>query len=205
MGMTSSASRRAFADEGFGTDGPALDLVNSEQWDGFGRRTDHLDDPDWLADFRARYGWGVAGQAPPLADLRRLRTALRGIVEAAASGAAPPPADLAVVEAALAEPAVRVLRRGGDGVTLALAPVEPGWRWALAEIAAAAVELLASAPTRIKTCANPGSRWAFRDRSRGNTRRWCNDLTCGNRDKVRRFRARARTGGAPPSARGSGV
>jgi predicted RNA-binding Zn ribbon-like protein len=78
-----------------------------------------------------------------------------------------------------------------------LEPLRPGWRWALAEVAASAGAMLAAAPGRIKVCANPGCRWAFHDRTRGNRRRWCNDLTCGNRDKVRRFRARARaaTGG----------
>lgn len=200
MSITGQASRRAFAGEGFGTDWAALDLVNSEQWDGFGRRADRLDDPDWLADFRARYGWDVGDEMPPLAELRRLRTALRGIVDAVAAGVALPSADLAVVEAALAEPTMRVLRRDGDRVALALAPIDPGWRWVLAEVAASAVEMLATAPARVKTCANPGCRWAFHDRTRGNTRRWCNDLTCGNRDKVRRFRQRARAAGASAGA-----
>lgn len=200
MDVAEPASRRAFAGEGFGTDRAALDLVNSEQWDGFGRRTDHLGDPDWMTDFRACHGWDVGDEAPPLPDLRRLRAALREVVEAAASGSPLPPEDLAVVEAALAEPAVRMLRLDGARISLALAPVEPGWRWELAEIAASAIELLATAPARIKTCANPGCRWAFHDRTRGNSRRWCNDLTCGNRDKVRRFRERARTVGTPPGS-----
>lgn len=194
--VTHPAAGRVFAAEAFGTSWAALDLVNSEQWDGFGRRSDHLDDPEWLADFRTHYGWDVGPDAAPLADLRRLRAALRGVVEAKATGGALPPADLAAIEAALAEPAVRALRREGNDVVVMLAPVEPGWCWALAETAASAIEMLATAPTRIKTCANPGCRWAFHDRTRGNTRRWCNDLTCGNRDKVRRFRARARAGGA---------
>ncbi len=206
MAVTASSPGRAFAGEDFGTDWAALDLVNSEQWDGFGRRTEHLDDPDWLDDFRARYGWDAGDDAPPLADLRRMRAAVRAIVEATISGDAWPAADLAVVEAALAAPATRVLRRDGGRVGLALSPVEPGWRWAMAEIAASAVEMLETAPARIKTCANPGCRWAFHDRTRGNTRRWCNDLTCGNRDKVRRFRERARaSGGAPSSPPDRGV
>lgn len=202
MSDTASPSLRAFAAEGFGAGGAALDLVNSEQWDGFGHRTDHLDDPSWLADLLARYGWEADLEAAPLADLRRLRAALRGIVEATAAGEVLPPADLAVVAAAVAEPAMRVLQTDGERVGLKLVPIEPGWRWALAEIAASAIEMRAIARARIKVCANPGCRWAFHDRTRGNTRRWCNDLTCGNRDKVRRFRARARAAarGAPPAA-----
>ena len=45
---------------------------------------------------------------------------------------------------------------------------------------------------RLKICPNHGCRWVFYDETRGNTRRWCDDRSCGNRDKVRRLRERRR-------------
>jgi len=185
----------AFEREGFGVEAPWLDLVNSEQWDGFGRRTDHLGDPAWRGDFVARWGWSgaVEGRPAPLPELRAARAELRALAEAVAAGEAPDPAVVARLDRFLARPARRRLRFDGDGLTTELEPVEAGWGWVLAETVASAAEMArAEGRRRVKLCPNPGCRWAFYDRTRGNTRRWCNDLTCGNRDKVRRFRERAR-------------
>jgi predicted RNA-binding Zn ribbon-like protein len=44
-------------------------------------------------------------------------------------------------------------------------------------------------PRRLKICPNRGCRWVFYDRTKGKTRVWCNDRTCGNRERVRRARA----------------
>lgn len=37
---------------------------------------------------------------------------------------------------------------------------------------------------RLKACSHPDYRWLFYDETKGNTRRWCYDRRCGNRDKV---------------------
>lgn len=171
-----------------------LDLVNSEQWDGFGRRTDHLEDPAWIERFMAH--WGLAHEGPldaaTLAGLYALRTLLRRMVEDMAGGRRPSDEDLALLDATMAPaPVRRRLMRVGDSYQLDLVPIAGGGQWILAEVAASAAQLLAEYDRqRIKACANPGCRWAFYDESRGNTRRWCDDRTCGNRDKVRRFRKR---------------
>ena len=197
MVVTEQPADRVFARERFGTDWSCLDLINSEQWDGFGRRTDHLDDPTWREDLLARYDWtDVAGEMPPpLAELRVLRAALRRLVEAVATGEAPDPADIAILETALLEPGRRRVRRSGEVLMVEMEPMTSGWGWVLAEIAASAFAMLAEASRRIKVCANPGCRWAFHDRTKSNSRRWCNDRTCGNRDKVRRFRKRQTSAG----------
>jgi predicted RNA-binding Zn ribbon-like protein len=44
--------------------------------------------------------------------------------------------------------------------------------------------------SRLKACQN--CRWAFWDRSRSRTAVWCSMQLCGNRAKVRRYRARRR-------------
>ena len=45
---------------------------------------------------------------------------------------------------------------------------------------------------RLKTCRNPGCRWAFFDRSHAHRGAWCDMATCGNMIKNRNFRARHR-------------
>ncbi len=43
---------------------------------------------------------------------------------------------------------------------------------------------------RIRICDNPDCRWVFYDDTRSRTKRYCEDKTCGNLMKVRRFRAK---------------
>ncbi len=185
-----------FAGEGFGLRSAALDVINSEHWDGFGRRTDHLDDPAWRAAFLARWGWADMARtgAIPRPDVARLRALLRRIVDVVAAGQGVGDDDTVALDGWLASPARRHLARDAQGYTLEWVPLEAGWSWIMAEIAASLVGMLApQRRRRLKVCPNPGCRWAFYDETNGNTRRWCNDRACGNRDKVRRFRAR-RTG-----------
>ena len=63
----------------------------------------------------------------------------------------------------------------------------------LSELAAEFVELLSRGELdRIKVCDNEDCRFAFYDGSRNRARRWCSHTTCGNRHKVKQFRARRR-------------
>jgi predicted RNA-binding Zn ribbon-like protein len=173
--------------EGFG-EYSCIDVVNSEQWDGFGRRTDHLEDPTWVAAFLGY--WGITATPGVLDELRAGRAILRPVFERVASGERLGDEDLDAINAALAVPVRRALVRAEDGVRLDLVPYGPAAAWPLAQVAASAAELLVHGMRRLKVCPNPGCRWVFFDRTNGNSRRWCNDRTCGNRDKVRRFRDR---------------
>src|SRR5439155_1687701 len=47
--------QNVFYARGFGKAAPWVDLANSEEWDGFGKRTDHLSDPEWLAAFQKHW------------------------------------------------------------------------------------------------------------------------------------------------------
>jgi predicted RNA-binding Zn ribbon-like protein len=70
----------------------------------------------------------------------------------------------------------------------------------LSELAFALSELLARGEVdRIKVCDNVDCRFAFYDASKNRSRRWCAHTTCGNRHKVKQFRARRRK-----AARGEG-
>jgi predicted RNA-binding Zn ribbon-like protein len=130
-----------------------------------------------------------------LAALVKLREGLYRVIGVAADGRAARPADLAVVNDAVA----RVYRGAAlapHAGRLALtfdAAVDPH---SLADpiaapIVRAAVALLTSdAAARVRRCADDECGWLFLDTTRSRTRRWCDMAVCGNRAKVRRFRAR---------------
>lgn len=59
-------------------------------------------------------------------------------------------------------------------------------------VALSAAELLTSGElSGLSQCGGVDCGWLFLDTSRGRRRRWCDMQDCGNREKVRRFRAKA--------------
>ena len=48
---------------------------------------------------------------------------------------------------------------------------------------------------RLRACANPACGWAFYDRSRNGSSRWCDMAICGNRAKQRALQVRRRLSG----------
>jgi len=118
---------------------------------------------------------------------------LRGIAEHLAAGRTPSASDLGVLNAALMVPARQKLVQRQNGFRAEVLPVRFGWPWILSRIAASLADTLTQFDReRVKICANDGCRWAYYDVTKGNMRRWCNDRTCGNRDRVRRARAAAK-------------
>jgi predicted RNA-binding Zn ribbon-like protein len=174
-----------------------FDLVNSEVWYGLGPLEDRLaSDPGWLDEFLTR--WRLAGPDRRtrwgLDELTRLRSLLRRLIETVAAGRRISASDLLELNGFLvARPLRRTLAPSGDAYALALTPLRSDWTWTLAEIAASFADIAAGAElSRIKVCSNPPCRWAFYDETKNRRRRWCDSAICGNRDKVRRFRERAR-------------
>jgi predicted RNA-binding Zn ribbon-like protein len=85
------------------------------------------------------------------------------------------------------------IERDPDGTRYAFAQVGDRLDQARATIASSLAQFLANdAPSRLRTCANPGCRYLFIDRSPTGRRRWCDMRTCGNQAKVARHRARAK-------------
>jgi predicted RNA-binding Zn ribbon-like protein len=166
---------------------PALELVNSEWWRGRpGAVVDKLADDGWLESYAQDAGFGLLGRpsARERRDLSELRRRLRGLVEE------PTSERLRSLDAYAARAAVRRRIENGE---LVLEPVRRDWNWAISEIAASFVELVARGePERIKVCANHECQWSFYDESKNRSRRWCGAATCGTADKVRRFRERKR-------------
>ena len=67
----------------------------------------------------------------------------------------------------------------------------PPWECALHTVVLSAVELLADPArlVRVRECPGETCGWFFFDSSRNGLRHWCSMKTCGNTEKVRRFRA----------------
>jgi predicted RNA-binding Zn ribbon-like protein len=186
-----SRAKESFARKGFGKTYAWIDLVNSEEYDGFGASSDHLSDPEWVKAFLEHWVPGSVSKANDR-DLRLMRGFLRRVAERIASGGRLTQSDLETINQAMQVPACRVLRRSRNlSYTLEVVPSKKDWRWARAEIFKSLASMLAEGNQRkLKICANADCKWVFVDRTHGNNKRWCSQLTCGNRDKVRRFRVR---------------
>jgi predicted RNA-binding Zn ribbon-like protein len=125
-----------------------------------------------------------------LGRARRLRELLHRTLAAITTGRAPAEETLAALGAQLAgwqrrgrlvsvRGALRWVYGGGDDLD------RPLW-----EIARAASRLLTSPQlVRVRTCAAADCGWWFLDATKNGSRRWCDMKVCGNREKVRRFRA----------------
>jgi predicted RNA-binding Zn ribbon-like protein len=148
-----------------------------------------LSTPEALTTWLSGHGLMPAGTASDQGDLWHavaLREALRGII-GANSGGAVYPVDVATLNEAASASKLRP-RFGQDGHAR-LEPDVSGVTGALGRIVAAAFTAMAEDDwTRLKLCSSPTCRWAYFDRSRNHSSRWCTMASCGNREKARRFR-----------------
>lgn len=191
-----NATENTFASHGYGKVSSWIDLVNSEEWDGFGKLSDRLDEPAWRDAFLRHWRFHPgSGEKTPLPALRSMRRLLRGIAQSLAAGRTPGAKEIAQLNAAMSVPGREQLILHQNGCRTEFQPVRSGsdWVWILSRIAASAANaIVAGAAGRVRICANDDCRWAFRDPTKAGTKRWCSDRTCGNRDRVRRARAAAR-------------
>jgi len=185
------ASRNNFHAAGFGKVAPWVDLANSEEWNGFGKLTDHLAKAPWLATFLKHWNLHpLASKDVPHRKLVQLRALLRRAAEKLAAGGSLNARELSSLNQALNVPGRQKLVQGQNGFRAEMVPLHNDWSWVIRRIAASFAEMLASREVeRIKVCANSGCRWVFHDPTKARTKRWCNDRTCGNRARVRRARA----------------
>jgi predicted RNA-binding Zn ribbon-like protein len=68
-----------------------------------------------------------------------------------------------------------------------------GWDAFIAGLLPALAEL-GEHSDRLRRCANEECRWMILDTTRNGSRTWCHSTLCGNKMRVRRFRARERKG-----------
>jgi len=181
-----------FREKGHGKTAPWVDLVNSEEWDTYGRRTDWLNDPSWLPFFLHQWRFPASDRSRfPAAKFKALRCALRTSCEAVARARQVSRRELRTLNTALNVAGKRQLIHGQNGLQVRFVPQSEGWDAILAQIALSFANQLAGGDrSRIKICQNQDCRWVFYDATKARTRRWCSDKVCGNRERVRRARAR---------------
>src|SRR5207253_2813605 len=126
--------------------------------------------------------------------LRRVRQAMRGVLEAAAARRAPDAGELDEINRALRTHYIYELVPATDGVSLDHRHQGDPVDGAIARLAEAiARELIQGDTERLRICENAQCRWVFKDTSRTGKRKWCSMRSCGNRAKVARHRARVAT------------
>lgn len=166
----------------------------------FVNTVDLQDGPEELVDPNTLKAWlvprGLMDGMHPVdeADLRHaiaVREAMRGLI-GANSGFPVYPVDVATLNEAAATSRLR-MRFGADGKPR-LEPDVTGVVGAMGRLVATLHAAMADEGwTRLKLCSSTTCRWAFYDRSKNHSSRWCTMASCGNREKARRFRSHART------------
>jgi predicted RNA-binding Zn ribbon-like protein len=140
---------------------------------------------EWLRD------WSF-GVEEPLTESQRLRLveareALRDFI-AARQGATLPGNRAVLDSAGRAARLTLTFEAGGAAV---LRSEATGVEQALGRVLAAAYSAMIDGSwEHLKICENDECRWAFLDRSRNRSGKWCSMQSCGNRMKARAFRAR---------------
>jgi predicted RNA-binding Zn ribbon-like protein len=192
-----------------------LDFANTVSWRASDRPIERLESYADLLAWSRQAGVVTAGEARTLASAGRRRPAearrvlgqaigLREAIYRAftriAEGPGPTPADLAALNAGLAEALARRRVMGrGRRFSFGWTTPEAGLDRMLGPVMQSVAELLVGEElSHLRTCASPTCGWVFLDTTRNRSRRWCDMRVCGNRAKVRRhYRRRGARRGAP--------
>ena len=155
---------------------------------------EELDDPNTLKAWLVAKGLLDGSQHVDASDLRHaiaLREAIRAVI-GANSGSKVYPVDIATLNGAAAASALR-MRFAADGKPR-LEPETTGVVAAMGLIVASMYAAMEDEDWhRLKLCSSRTCRWAFYDRSKNHSSRWCTMASCGNREKARRFRGQTKT------------
>jgi predicted RNA-binding Zn ribbon-like protein len=151
--------------------------------------TDAITLKTWLVAKGLMEGAGLV-DASALKHAIALREAIRRVI-GANSGFRTYPVDIATLNEAASASGLR-MRFGADSKPR-LEPEVAGVVGAMGRIVATLYAAMEEASwARLKLCSSQTCRWAFYDRSKNHSSRWCKMASCGNRQKARRFRSRAK-------------
>jgi predicted RNA-binding Zn ribbon-like protein len=154
--------------------------------------SDELHSPDallsWFARMDMLYEDGAAADEKDLERALALREGIRSLL-LTNNGEEVEPTRISELIRAIESVCLRV--RFNDGGSPTLEPESYGVSGALGRILAAVV-LANEVGTwgRLKVCTNDACQWAFYDRSKNRSGKWCTMEVCGNRMKARTFRQR---------------
>ena len=175
----------------------ALEFLNTHELES-GHLIDRLLEPAdasrWFVEQGVLHEPAARGWAEDdLVRVRRVRDALREVVDAVVEERHPDEGAVDLVNRALEAGAAPRVELDGRTVRIGHRHAESAVDDALASLAAPIVgELASGKPDRFRTCANDTCRWTFYDASPTGRRRWCDMKTCGNRAKAARHRERAK-------------
>jgi len=185
-----------------------LDFANTASGRGTEQAQEHL------RSYRDLLDWSVHAGSLPTSSAKRLHRSSAG-APAAAGGVLKRAIALreatrhAVLSIASAGPVAAldiatIKREAAAAITAAELGVALGhgrWGWPndtsdlarpLWPVARSAMAILDNAdPDRLKLCPGHDCGWIFLDRSKNNSRRWCDMAVCGNRAKARRYYRRS--------------
>ncbi|MDN4067321.1 CGNR zinc finger domain-containing protein [Paenibacillus vini] len=172
------------------------DFLNSEwhDWKGSGYSEDRLGQEKWQTYYLNQ--WQLKAQLPAddetVGVMRQFRSRLHDMSVRCAAGATLAAEDVNELNRMLdLGPVKRKAKLEGGELGIGLTPVREDWHQVMAEVAASFLQsLIEGEGGRIRICDNPDCRWVFYDDTRNRTKKYCDDKTCGNLMKVRRFRAK---------------
>ena len=181
----------------------ALDFVNTAGGRGTAEPIEHLQAPGHVVEWATHAGaipathaerlhTATAREEGLLREAIALRETIHRIGSALAQGTEPDPRDLDALRRTAQETLqAGLLVRRADGSYGFDFKSSPGTAMLLGPVAWSAIDLLASGDfARLKQCPGHGCGWLFYDRSKNNSRRWCDMAVCGNRSKAKRHRER---------------
>jgi predicted RNA-binding Zn ribbon-like protein len=152
-------------------------------------RTEELADTNTLKGWLVARGLMQAGETVEESDLRHataVREAMRSLI-GGNTGLPVYPVALATLNEAAGQSRLRM--RFGRGGKPRLEPETTGAVGAIGRLVATLYSAMQDEDwTRLKLCGSDACRWAFYDRSKNHSSRWCTMASCGNREKARRFR-----------------
>lgn len=178
------------------------DFLNSvwRDWRGTGKPPeDRLGQRDWQTRFLNKWELQAPVPAGPdeLKALVRLRTFLHQLTEKLVAGEQIDQADVDGLNAFLKQtPVIRTIVKGenGKGWRLKTVAAQQGWAQVMDAVVTSFIQTaIEGNPERIKICENKDCLWVFYDNTRNRSKRYCDDKTCGNLIKVRKFRERQKT------------
>ena len=153
-----------------------------------------LASPDALAEWLVARGLLARGLSADASDLKHaiaLREAIRGLI-GVNNGGTVYPVDVATLNEAAS--ASRLKPKFGSDGKPRLEPDTGGVDGAMGRLVAACMRAMATEEWgRLKLCDRTACRWAFYDRSKNHSSRWCTMASCGNVEKATRFRKRQKT------------
>lgn len=126
--------------------------------------------------------------AQDLTDALEVREAIRALLLANNDGESPPLAATAALSRAARKARFSL---AFDPAGSSLRPEAPGAVGAVGTILSIVADSMADGTwARFKACRHDRCEWAFYDRARNHSRRWCDMAVCGNRTKARTYRER---------------